>query len=169
MKRLFGTDGIRAVAGKPPLDPPTVRRFGAALGELLAEAGRDAPRVLLGRDTRESGPWLRDAVADGLVSRDARAVDAGVITTPGLAYCLRRGAFDAGVMISASHNDFQDNGLKAFASTGVKLSDSLERQVESRILDGGLEDPGDRGGAVERDGDLVGRYGEALSAAVTRA
>jgi phosphoglucosamine mutase len=168
MKRMFGTDGIRAVAGEPPLDPATVRRFGAALGELLTEAGQDAPRVLLGRDTRESGPWLRDAVADGLVSRNARAVDAGVITTPGLAYSLRCGAFDAGVMISASHNAFQDNGLKAFASSGVKLSDALEQQVESKILDGALEDPGDQGADVDQDGEFVGRYSEALRAAVTR-
>ena len=85
MKRLFGTDGIRAVAGEYPLDPPTVRRFGVALAEVLQSAEDRPSRVVLGRDTRESGPWLRDALAAGMVSHGAIPVDAGVISTPGLA------------------------------------------------------------------------------------
>ena len=157
MKRLFGTDGIRAVAGEPPLDPPTVRRFGVALAEVLQD-GAPARRVVLGRDTRESGVWLRDAVAAGLGSRGIDGVDAGVISTPGLAHIVRAGGFGAGVMISASHNPFQDNGLKAFGADGAKLPDSAERRIEELILDHGLDDPGERSGAPVHDALLVERY-----------
>jgi len=157
-KRLFGTDGIRAVAGEPPLDSPTVRRFGAALAEVLArQLGRPA-RLVLGRDTRESGRWLRDAVVSGLGSRQATAVDAGVITTPGLAYVAQHGGFDAGVMISASHNPYQDNGLKVFGGRGVKLSDALEKQVEQLILDHGIPDPSDGTIAPTDDPGLIASY-----------
>src|SRR5215470_15929379 len=129
MKRLFGTDGIRAVAGTPPLDPPSVRRFGLALAAVLAgELGRP-PRVACGRDTRESGPWLRDAVADGLAAKGGTMIDAGVITTPGLAFATQAGLFDAGVMISASHNPFEDNGLKVFSRDGMKLEDAMESRI----------------------------------------
>jgi len=131
MKRLFGTDGIRGIAGSAPLDAPTVRRFGAALAEVVP--GR---RIVLGRDTRESGPWLRDAVTAGLASRGASTVDAGVISTPGLAHIVRGHGFDAAVMISASHNPFRDNGLKVFGHDGVKLNDEMERRIEGLILDG---------------------------------
>src|SRR5262245_34643114 len=126
MKRLFGTDGIRAVAGSPPLDPPTVRKFGLALARVLAAELAHPARVVCGRDTRESGPWLTAAVADGLAAAGATLTDAGVITTPGLAFATREGGFDAGVMISASHNPFEDNGLKVFARDGVKLADAME-------------------------------------------
>lgn len=166
MKRLFGTDGIRAVAGRHPLDPPTVRRFGAALAETLARAERHRPRVVIGRDTRESGPWLRDAVASGLRSRGAEVVDAGVVTTPGLAHGARARPFDAGVMISASHNPFQDNGLKVFGHDGTKLPDSLEAEIENRILDTTLPDPGPAPGAVNPDDSLVRDYVKALEEAV---
>jgi len=157
-KRLFGTDGIRAVAGKPPLDPAGVRRFGAALAAVLQADVTGVCRVVLGRDTRESGPWLRDAVARGLASRRAEVVDAGVITTPGLAHVLRTGGFDAGVMISASHNPFQDNGLKAFGRDGTKLEDEMERRVERLLLDHVIDDPGDSAETPSEDGDLVRRY-----------
>ncbi len=144
MKRLFGTDGIRGVAGQPPLDPATVRRFGVALAEVLRRELPDPPRILVGRDTRESGEWLRDAVFTGLKAGRGRFEDAGVITTPGLAFAVRTGAFDAGVMISASHNPYEDNGLKVFASSGMKLSDETEREIEGLILDSKMEDPGER-------------------------
>jgi len=94
-KRLFGTDGIRGVAGEAPLDSATVRRFGLALARRL-ERSNGAPRILLGRDTRESGPWLRDAVAAGTAAAGGTSVDVGVVTTPGLAWLLRQGGFDAG-------------------------------------------------------------------------
>ena len=162
MKRLFGTDGIRAVAGQPPLDPPSVRRFGAALAEVLRSDEDPEPRVLLGRDTRESGVWLRDAVGAGLASRGAMAVDAGVITTPGLAHVLKPAGFHAGVMISASHNPFEDNGLKVFGREGTKLRDSVERQIEELILDHGLDDPGAAANLVKENGSLLDDYVEFL-------
>ena len=134
MNRLFGTDGVRGAAGEYPLDLATVLRFGAALGRVLAGA-RDAPsRVVLGRDTRESGVWLRDAVGRGLAAAGAVVVDAGTITTPGLAHVLAGAQFDAGVMISASHNPFRDNGLKVFGPGGFKISDEVEQRVEELIL-----------------------------------
>lgn len=167
MKRLFGTDGIRAIAGTPPLDPPTVRRFGAALAEVLHRLDGRPPRVVLGRDTRESGGWLRDAVAAGLRSREVDAVDGGILTTPGLAHIARTGAFGAGVMISASHNPFEDNGLKAFGHDGTKLPDRVEREIETRILDEGIEDPGPSAGPVDADPGLRERYVEFLEESVS--
>ncbi len=160
MKRLFGTDGIRGVAGRYPLDEPTVRRFGAALAERLPSG--ESCRVVVGRDTRESGPWLRDALAAGLASRKAVAVDAGVVSTPALAHVVRRCGFDAGVMISASHNPFEDNGLKVFGSDGVKLSDELESRIEELMLDGSRADPGRQAHSVEQDDSLSRCYVEHL-------
>ncbi|NIL99428.1 MAG: phosphoglucosamine mutase [Acidobacteria bacterium] len=164
-KRLFGTDGIRAVAGEEPLDPATVRRFGVALTRSL---GRTAPRVVLGRDTRESGPWLRDALAAGIAAGGGAAVDLGVVTTPGLAWVLRARGYDAGVMISASHNPFEDNGLKAFDSAGVKLSDDVERNIEALILDTGVDDPGEQAGSTRKQTSDVDGYVEHLVGALDR-
>jgi len=161
VKRLFGTDGIRAVAGEPPLDPETVRCFGVALAEVL-RAGSKSGRVVLGRDTRESGSWLTDAVAAGLGSRAIDGVDAGVISTPGLAHIVRSCGFDAGVMISASHNPFQDNGLKAFGADGAKLPDSLEQRIEALLLDHGVADPGAGGPRAAADATLLARYVDRL-------
>jgi len=171
MKRLFGTDGIRAVAGEPPLDPPTVRKFGVALADVLKCRERDGStcRVVIGRDTRESGPWLRDAVIAGLASRGVEATDTGVITTPGLAHVLQVGGFQAGVMISASHNPFEDNGLKAFGPRGAKLADDTEHEIEELILDAGLADPGEHDGAVKADPELVREYLGHLAEVVTPA
>ncbi len=166
MKRLFGTDGIRAVAGSPPLDAPTVRCFGAALADVLSGAAGRAPRVVLGRDTRESGTWLRDAVAAGLASRGAEAVDAGILSTPGLAHAAHNGPFAAGVMISASHNPFQDNGLKTFGHDGTKLPDAVEEEIEARILDDGIEDPGQSSSPPLEDPGPRRRYVEFLEGAV---
>jgi phosphoglucosamine mutase len=166
MKRLFGTDGIRGVAGRAPLDAPTLRRFGAALAEALErELGRP-PRVVVGRDTRESGPWIRDAVADGLAFRGGTATDAGVITTPGLAYATQAGAFDAGVMISASHNPFEDNGVKVFGRDGVKLPDTIESLIEALILDSGHDEPPAGAGRAVNDPSLGRGYAEFLEGVV---
>jgi phosphoglucosamine mutase len=164
---LFGTDGIRAVAGLEPLDPATVRRFGVALTRCLA--GTNGPaRVLLGRDTRESGPWLRDALAAGVAAAGGEAVDAGLITTPGLAWVLGRRGFDGGVMISASHNPFEDNGLKTFDRAGVKLTDDVEREIEALILDEGIDDPGECAGAAGVRDEFVEGYTGHLKDAVGR-
>ena len=132
-KELFGTDGIRGEAGEYPLDPATVFAFGMALGHDLAAAHTE-PQVLIGADTRESGPWIAETVAGGLASAGVRARFAGVITTPGIAYLTRTRPFAAGVMISASHNPYRDNGLKVFGHSGFKLPDGEEHTIEQEIL-----------------------------------
>jgi len=131
-RKLFGTDGIRGVAGHAPLDPATVFAFGAALGEWVAHHGN--PRVVIGMDTRESGPSLAAAVAGGLAHAGVQTCFAGVTTTPGVAYLTKTEDFVAGVMISASHNPYQDNGLKVFDHTGFKLPDAEEHRLEQRIF-----------------------------------
>ncbi len=168
MKRLFGTDGIRSVAGTPPLDPRTVRKFGLALADVLHQGLGRPPRVVCGRDTRESGPWLRDAVADGLAARGGTMIDAGVITTPGLAYATHNAGFDAGVMISASHNPFEDNGLKVFSQDGVKLEDAVESRVETIILDAATPTPPEGAGKAVSDDSLLSGYVKVLETAVPR-
>jgi phosphoglucosamine mutase len=132
-KQLFGTDGIRGVAGEPPLDRATVYAFGVALGKDAAASGA-GPEILIGADTRESGPWIAALVAAGLASQGAAVKYAGVITTPGVAYLTRTGPFAAGVMISASHNPYQDNGLKVFGHSGFKLPDDEEHLIEQEIF-----------------------------------
>jgi len=140
-KQLFGTDGIRGVAGDYPLDAATVHAFGMALGSDLRRASADAA-VLIGMDTRESGPWIAAQVAAGLAQQDVRAVSAGVVTTPAVAYLTRSGGFTAGVMISASHNPYQDNGIKVFGHSGYKLPDEEEHLVEQEIFRHAGEAPG---------------------------
>lgn len=134
-RELFGTDGIRGVAGEPPLDARTAHALGVALGTWArANAESDglggAAEVLIGMDTRESGPWLAAQVAGGLERAAVATRFAGVITTPGVAYLTRSGAFIAGVMISASHNPYYDNGLKVFGHSGYKLPDEVEAELE---------------------------------------
>src|SRR5947209_7209007 len=133
MKKLFGTDGMRGEAGRSPLDAATVRTAGRSLAARLAEKLGRAPRVVAGRDTRESGAWIERALLEGARETGARVESAGVITTPGVAYLARTLPADAGVVISASQNPFQDNGIKIFAPTGRKLDDATERQIEADI------------------------------------
>lgn len=166
-RELFGTDGIRGMAGKYPLDPSTVFAFGSALGELAAALAPD-PEVVLGIDTRESGPRLAGQVCGGLARHSVRARFAGVITTPGIAHLARNGSFVAGVMISASHNPYQDNGIKVFAHSGYKLDDREEHHLEQRIfasLAAGVN-PAPR--APEADASLAGRYADFLASAFPR-
>jgi phosphoglucosamine mutase len=141
-KQLFGTDGIRGVAGAPPLDPATVYACGIALGKDLTRIKtRTQPEVVIGMDTRESGPAIAAQLAGGLAAAGVTARFAGLITTPGVAWLTRSAPFDAGVMISASHNPYQDNGIKIFAATGYKLPDTEEHLIEQeifRLLDAGV-------------------------------
>lgn len=132
-RQLFGTDGIRGVAGEYPLDPATVFAVGSALGGWLREHD-SSPEVMIGMDTRESGPAIAAQLAAGLVREGARPTLAGRITTPGVAYLTRTGPFAAGVMISASHNPYHDNGIKVFARSGFKLPDAVELALENVIL-----------------------------------
>ena len=140
---LFGTDGIRGVAGQAPLDRKTAQAVGAALGQWVIASGQDR-QVVIGMDTRESGPWLAAAVAGGLASRGVKTDFAGVTTTPGVAYLAKNGPFAAGVMISASHNPYQDNGIKLIGHAGYKFPDDQEERLESeifRLLERGLDVP----------------------------
>ena len=133
MKRLFGTDGIRGEAGKFPLDRATVRVIGAALARRLTERNGAAPRIVIGRDTRESGPWIEAELTVGAQEAGAEIQSAGIITTPGVAYLTRTLPADAGVVISASHNPYHDNGIKVFQPSGRKIDDAIERQIEADI------------------------------------
>ena len=140
MGRLFGTDGVRGKAGDYPLDVPTVRRLGAALARSLGHHGGTV-RFLAGRDTRESGDWIERELAYGMSSQGAQCVSAGVIPTPAIAYLTPRLGFTAGVVISASHNPFGDNGIKVFSGGGEKFTETLEREVEALVADPGLVVP----------------------------
>ena len=152
---LFGTDGIRGVAGEPPLDDATVYAAGRALGELV-ERLDPHPEVVLGMDTRESGPHLARLMAAGLERAGVPARFAGVIPTPGLARLTHAEHFVAGVMLSASHNPYQDNGIKIFAHSGYKLPDEQEEQVEQGI--GRLRDGGAATRELSIDPTLADRY-----------
>ena len=136
-RQYFGTDGIRGIAGDPPLDPRTAFGLGVALGKwahTLHNRQETGPLdVLIGMDTRESGPWLAANVAGGLESVGVGTKFAGVTTTPGVAYLTRTGPFVAGVMISASHNPYEDNGIKVISHTGYKLADDVELELEALL------------------------------------
>ena len=139
MRQLFGTDGIRGTAGEYPLDPPTTFAVGVALAKWVLACDENAevvigPEVVIGMDTRESGPCIAESVAGGLESHGVRARFAGLITTPGLAYIARTGPFAAGVMISASHNPYRDNGIKIIDHSGFKLPDEQEHVLEADIF-----------------------------------
>ncbi len=132
-RKLFGTDGIRAVAGNAPLDPTTIYAVGLALGHTLRKTGAPG-RVILGRDTRESSPWIAATLAAGLREAGAPVDSAGVVTTPAVAFLARTHGYGAGVVISASHNPWRDNGIKLFGGDGFKLPDAVELAMEDEIL-----------------------------------
>jgi phosphoglucosamine mutase len=132
-RQLFGTDGIRGVAGEFPLTRDSVYWIGRALGHDLVRANPTA-RVVIGQDTRVSSRWIADRFLQGLASVGVEARSAGVITTPGIAYLARSQKFDAGVVISASHNPWTDNGIKIFSGDGYKLPDAHELAIEKEIF-----------------------------------
>jgi phosphoglucosamine mutase len=132
-RQLFGTDGIRGVAGEFPLTIESTFLIGRALGHDVIRTNPRA-RVIIGQDTRESSRWIADRVALGLASSNVEVRSAGVITTPGIAYLARSQKFDAGVVISASHNPWTDNGIKVFSGDGFKLPDSRELAIEKEIF-----------------------------------
>jgi phosphoglucosamine mutase len=152
--RLFGTDGVRGRAGVSPLDPPTVARLGAAI---VRAHGDGTARIIVGRDTRESGEWIERELARGAASAGARVTSAGVIPTPGVAFLARALDFDFGVVLSASHNPFADNGIKVFSGRGQKFGESDERAVERVMADATWTVPASAAPAIETD-DFVGTY-----------
>jgi phosphoglucosamine mutase len=162
--RLFGTDGVRGIAGRYPLDVATVKKLGAALVRALPH-GTESARLLVGRDTRESGGWIEAALAHGASSEGAAVTSAGVVPTPAIAYLTRTLGYDAGVVISASHNPFEDNGIKVFSGRGEKFTERIEREVEAIVADAswGVA-PGEPGPFVRAD--LVDAYLDHLLAVV---
>ncbi len=137
MKILFGTDGIRSEAGVFPLDKKTISHIGNSLANHKRESLGRAPRFVIGRDTRESGLWIEDAFCSGASAAGAECHSAQVITTPGVAFLAKELNFDAGIVISASHNPFQDNGIKIFSPSGKKLDNETEKKIEEDVFAGG--------------------------------
>jgi phosphoglucosamine mutase len=144
MARLFGTDGIRGVYGQD-LTPRLTRALGRAAVRVLEREHDRAPTLVIGRDTRPSGPALEEALVEGIVGAGGDAVIAGVVPTPGVAFLVPALGIESGVVISASHNQPEDNGIKFFDAAGFKLSDRLEREIEAEI---------------ERDRGTAGRTGQ---------
>jgi phosphoglucosamine mutase len=157
--RLFGTDGVRGKAGEYPLDHETVARLGGALVRAMQRsAGQGGPlRFVVGRDTRESGEWIERELARGVHSAGAEITSAGVIPTPAIAYITRAMGFDAGLVISASHNPFEDNGIKVFSGRGEKFTETLEREVETIVHDPTWSVEGSADAPVDRT-DVIDAY-----------
>ena len=168
-RTLFGTDGIRAVAGETPLDKTTIFAVGLALAHSLKGMAAH-PAVILGRDTRESSVWIAATLAAGLREAGARVESAGIVPTPAVAFLARTHGFQAGVVISASHNPWRDNGIKLFGPDGFKLPDAVELAMEEEILfhAARIAGPGpagldsSAGPAVEDDASLAGDYIQSL-------
>ncbi len=136
MKKLFGTDGIRGEAGVFPLDEKTVEIIGSSVARQFREKLGRKPRFVTGRDTRESGAWIETAFCQGADAAGAHCQSAAIITTPGVAFLTKEFDFDAGVVISASHNPFADNGIKIFLPTGKKIDEATEKEIEKDVFDG---------------------------------
>jgi phosphoglucosamine mutase len=154
--RLFGTDGVRGTAGEYPLDRSTVARLGAALVRAMGDHGRQL-RLVVGRDTRESGEWIEQELGRGASSAGASMTSAGVVPTPAVAYVTREMGFDAGLVISASHNPFSDNGIKVFSGKGEKFTEDLEREVETIVARDDWTVPASASARIERV-DVIDAY-----------
>src|SRR6266568_6477291 len=177
VRRLFGTDGIRGLANTEPMTPEVAMRLGMAIAVQFRSAHLSMSgafrhgRVVIGKDTRLSGYLFETAIAAGIVSMGADVMLCGPLPTPGIAFITSSMRADAGVVISASHNPYQDNGLKVFASDGFKLPDEMELELERLILGTELDrmrpGPGDIGKAVRIE-DAVGRYVQFLKCTFPR-
>jgi phosphoglucosamine mutase len=159
MDKLFGTDGIRGVAGAFPLDEQTIKIVGRSLATRMTTKLGRPPRLIIGRDTRESGAWIEGAFYSGVSVAAAECKSAGVITTPGVAFLTKQFGFDAGIVISASHNPFQDNGIKIFAPSGKKIEETAERLIEQDIHEASSEAIPDA--AYEIDNSEAENFGNA--------
>jgi phosphoglucosamine mutase len=157
MRILFGTDGIRAKAHAPPLDPNTMFALGAALTQRLQKQ-TPRPRILMGRDTRESGPAIGGALAAGIAAHGGEPVMIGVIPTPGVAFLCRMSDAAAGISISASHNPFEDNGVKIFGHDGMKIPDSVEEEIEDAMRALRSDDPMAVPDATADNVELIEQY-----------
>jgi phosphoglucosamine mutase len=135
MEKLFGTDGIRGLAGEFPLDEKTIEIAGRSLARQMTEKLGRQPRFVTGRDTRKSGEWIERAFHAGAIAEGAHCESAEIITTPGVAFVTKAFDFDAGIVVSASHNPFHDNGIKIFSPSGKKIDGATEREIEKDIFD----------------------------------
>lgn len=158
MAELFGTDGIRGVANEYPITPEVALRIGRAVARVLKAQHEGRHKVVIGKDTRVSGYMLETALTAGLVSEGARVLLTGPIPTPAVAHLTKSMACDAGIMLTASHNPFTDNGLKIFGPDGYKLNDEFEEEVEAIILGDQPETQPGRIGKAFRVDDATGRY-----------
>lgn len=160
-RKYFGTDGIRAVASHPPLDPETLVRLGKATAAIFQTKSNRKHRVLIGKDTRLSGYMIETSLAAGLTSMGVDVLLCGPLPTPGVAYLTKSMRVDAGIMVSASHNPYEDNGIKFFGPDGFKLPDEVELELERLMAPGMMEGqhakPSNIGKAFRID-DAVGRY-----------
>lgn len=158
-RKLFGTDGMRGEAGRHPLDHDTLLKFGKALGGLLQKiSGAAQPQVVLGEDTRESSHGISEILAAGIQASGTRLFYAGVITTPGVAFLTRHHGFTAGIMVSASHNPYYDNGIKVFSNSGLKLSDAQELEIEQAMEQDALENRPSPNGKLAPEPEFLNEY-----------
>jgi phosphoglucosamine mutase len=168
--KLFGTDGIRGAVNKHPMTPETVLKVGMAVGRFLkVEHGRNM--ILIGKDTRLSGYMIESALTSGICSMGMNVTLVGPLPTPGIAFLTRTLRLDAGIAISASHNPFEDNGIKIFSSDGFKLPDELERKIEEQVLADGLlknRPKGEGIGKAYRLDDATGRYIEYVKSTIPK-
>ncbi|MFZ7112045.1 MAG: phosphoglucosamine mutase [Desulfatiglandales bacterium] len=162
MGGLFGTDGIRGEANRYPMDVMTAFSVGQAVSHLLSKK-RARPRIVLGRDTRLSGPMIQSALTAGIISMGGDPCPAGVLPTPGIALITSRNGADAGIVISASHNPYQDNGIKIFSGSGFKLTDAQEEEVEGLILGNRLQEMVPHSSRLGRPFDLEDAAGQYIS------
>lgn len=156
-RQFFGTDGIRGVPGTPPLDDSTLFALGVSVAAFL-HRDHPSPHALIGTDTRESGPHIASVVAAGLAHGGASVSFAGVLTTPGVACLVRQNDYHAGVVVSASHNPYQDNGVKLFSHAGMKFPDSVEEDIEDGILKLQSEKPATASPNLKSDDSLHHQY-----------
>jgi len=160
-RKYFGTDGVRGKVGEHPITPQFVMHLGYAAGRVLASAGHaqgERPGVLIGKDTRISGYMLESALEAGLIAAGIDVYLAGPIPTPAVAYLTRALRLQAGVVISASHNPFEDNGIKFFSGNGTKLPDAVELAIEAALDEPMQTNPSASLGKAKRIDDVVGRY-----------
>ncbi|HEY6395642.1 MAG TPA: phosphoglucosamine mutase, partial [Candidatus Binataceae bacterium] len=170
--KLFGTDGVRGVANQEPITSETALKLGRALAHVFKDRARRHRRILIGKDTRLSGYMLETAMASGICSMGADVWLVGPLPTPAIAFLTRSMRADAGVVISASHNPFQDNGIKFFSREGFKLDDETEAEIENLVFDDGaishLRATGSDIGKAARIDDALGRYLVFLKTCVAR-
>ncbi len=176
-KRIFGTDGVRGMANVEPVTAETALKLGRAAAHVITQLGRGQgranirPTIALGKDTRQSGYMLEDALAAGLMSLGVDVYQLGPLPTPGVAYITRSLRCDAGIVLTASHNPYEDNGIKFFRHDGYKLDDEIERRIEDLVFSGGIENIRPTAGKIGRASrvdDALGRYVEFAKASFPR-